>query len=316
MGCTSDSDFFGIWGSSEDVFVVGGGVSNYSQRGAVIFHNNGTEWKSEALNVLQAFSFSIRAVGGSSSNDVYFAGEGKAIRHYDGSGPLGGQFASVEGGWDDVSAASPEAVFLVDRYYGDICRADGIWGGTEWHLGDWVLSVWAISATKAIVVGSGGRIDHLDGNEWVSMTSGTTSQLIDAWASSASDVFAVGQAGTICHYDGSTWSVMPTETSNSLQAVWGNSDHDVFAVGDAGTILHYDGSSWHDLESPTDEHLTGVWSSSPADVFAVGRSILLHYDGTSWTRMKGAPGGTRVWGSSPGDVYLIDDGARIFHYGS
>ncbi|HZL86325.1 MAG TPA: hypothetical protein VFD07_13205, partial [Candidatus Krumholzibacteria bacterium] len=286
----------------------------YSNDGAVLLHFNGTEWKSEARDVLKEFWAPIIAVGGSSPNDVYFAGLGETLLHYDGSGLFIGHIGSRDGGetWNDVSVASPEAVFL-DNYDGVVRRHST---GTDWYLGDWVRSVWAISATEAIVVGSGGRIDHLDGNEWVSMTSGTTSWLIDVWASSASDVFAVGQAGTICHYDGSTWSVMPTETSNSLQAVWGNSDRDVFAVGDAGTILHYDGSSWHDLESPTDEHLTGVWSSSPADVFAVGRSILLHYDGTSWTRMKGAPGGTRVWGSSPGDVYLIDDGARIFHYGS
>lgn len=309
----SDSDFYGIWGSDDNLFVVGGGDYWYSRDGAAILHYNGTEWKSEARDVLKEGWAPITAVGGSSPNDVYFAGVGETLLHYDGSGAFIGHTGSTDSGenWNDVSAASPEAVFLVDRNNGIVRRYST---GADSYLGDWVRSVWAISATEAIVVGSGGRIYHLDGNEWVHMTSGTTSWLSDVWASSAGDAFAVGEAGTICHYDGSTWRVMPTETSNSLLAVWGSSGRNVFAVGEAGTILHYDGSSWHRLESPTDEHLTGVWSSSPADVFAVGRSIVLHYDGTSWTRMKGAPGGTRVWGSSPGDVYLID-GARIFHYG-
>ncbi len=261
--------------------------------------------------LLQTTSSYISIVGGSSPNDVYFAGEGETLLHYDGSGLFRSMFFGGFGeswNWDDIYVVSSGAVFLVQNYYGYVHR-----GFSEWFLGDWVDAVCAISARDAFVVGGRGRIYRLNGDAWTPMTSGTTNTLSDVWASSGDDVFAVGEVGTICHYDGAAWSVMPQATSNSLHAVWGSSGSDVFAVGDAGTILHYDRSSWHSLKSPTDQGLLSVWGSSPSDVFAVGPSVLLHYDGKSWSEMKGPPG-ISIWGSSHDDVYLID-GSRIWSYG-
>jgi len=49
---------------------------------------------------------------------------------------------------------------------------------------------------------------------WIEMDSGTSEYLLGVWADSASDVFAVGDHGTIIHYDGSKWTSMESGTQN------------------------------------------------------------------------------------------------------
>jgi hypothetical protein len=307
-----------IWGSSSrDVFVVGGEERNDEHSpGSYLTHFDGTEWRSEATNLVRYCDFSN--VGGSSAKDVYFLGGG--LDHFNGSSfdasvGIGGEYP-MQDFW-----ASPNAVYVVgdgERVY----LFDGSLAGLGgWRLPTYVNGVWALSRINAFVVGEPGdpahaynssNIYHYDG-AWTAMTTGSPSSLSDIWGSSEADVFAVGQAGTVLHYDGSSWTVMPTGTNNNLSCVWGSSSTDVYAVGDSGTILHYDGVQWMAIPSMTQNRLTGVWSSSDRDVYVVG-GIILHFDGKAWTRVSTVTDATKVWGSSDSDVYVLAD-ARILHYG-
>ncbi|MEA3435396.1 MAG: hypothetical protein U9R43_02950 [Thermodesulfobacteriota bacterium] len=178
-------------------------------------------------------------------------------------------------------------------------------------------NLWGSSGTDVFAVGSDGTVLHYDGNNWSSMTSGTTEHLNGVWGSSGTDVFAVGLNGTVLHYDGNNWSSMTSGTLEHLYDVWGSSGTDVFAVGYNGTVLHYDGINWSSMTSGTIEHLNGVWGSSETDVLAVGYSgTVLHYDGINWSAMTsgtmGYLGG--VWGSSGTDVFAVGLNGTIIRY--
>jgi len=156
-----------------------------------------------------------------------------------------------------------------------------------------------------------------DFTQWVSLTSGTNSDLRGLWGSSATDVFAVGKTGTILHYDGKTWVPMTSGGISDLYAIWGSSPVDVFAVGKAGAIVHYDGKTWAPMTGGGTADLYAVWGFSSSSVFVVGSSgAILHYDGKAWARMTG--GGTGdlygVWGNSASSVFIVGGAGVIMHY--
>jgi hypothetical protein len=68
--------------------------------------------------------------------------------------------------------------------------------------------------------------------------------LYGVWGASSSDVYAVGSNGAILHYDGNEWSTMTSGTSINLWCIWGTSSTDIYVGGENGTILHYDGTGW------------------------------------------------------------------------
>ena len=321
----------GIWGSSiHDVFIVGGdgNFGDLDRYGGSILHYDGIAWQQQATSLTHTFE--IAGVGGSSATDVYFVGGSRGypnLGHFNGSSFDAGVGLQGEYPWNDVWAASPDAVWVVGGYWRNGFRIDLFDGsfsgwtvgfappGHEWQLdsGGDITGVWAASGVNAFVACQDGTIYRFDGSTWNPMTTGTTSGLNDIWGSSETDVFAVGETGTILHYDGSSWTPMPIEKSNRLWGVWGSSNTDVYAVGDSGTILHYDGVQWKAIPSMTQRNLTGVWGSSESDVFVVG-GIVLHYDGKAWTRIGTTHGAQKVWGSGAGDVY-VTEGNRILHYG-
>ena len=151
----------------------------------------------------------VDTVWGSSSSDVFAAGDGGIILHYDGSA------------WSPIKS------------------------GTTVEL----PTLWGTSGRDVFLVGFSGTILHYDGSAWSPMESGTYNNLIGVWGTSGSDVFAAGWSGTILHYDGKAWTPMKSGTTVRLWGNWGSSGRDVFAPGDGGTILHYDGSAWSPMNS-------------------------------------------------------------------
>lgn len=317
----------GIWGSSShDVFIVGGDGNflDYDMDGGSIFHYDGTAWQRQATSLTHTID--IAGVGGTSATDVYFVGGVRdvypSLQHFDGSTFDAGVSLQGHHGWEDIWAAAPDAVWVVDGidrvdlFDGSFSAWTNEWAppGCEWELDEGATSVWATSRVNAFVVaGAPGTIVHYYGSNWTPMTTGTTSYLYDIWGSSDTDIFAVGQEGTVVHYDGTSWDLMPKVTERTLWGVWGSSSVDVYAVGDAGTIIHYDGTEWTAIPSMTQNTLTGVWGSSDRDVFVVG-GLILHYDRQGWTTVGTTHYAHKVWGSGPGDVY-VTEGDRILHYG-
>lgn len=163
----------------------------------------------------------ICGICGRSNDDLYVAGYGGIVRHWDGK--AWEVFDWKIRDWQPMT----ESTRMPDwSEKGDF---SAIWASSVWHL---------------FAVGRGGVIVQWDRGRCWRAESATEEELRSVWGSACWDVFAVGAKGTIVHWDGKTWSKMESPTSEDLNAVWGSINHatsarDVFAVGDRGTILHY-----------------------------------------------------------------------------
>ncbi len=260
----------------DDVFAVGAGL----------MHFDGNRWQQLEEETLAGIP-TLYAVWSNSGDDVYAAGYGGVIIHYDGN--------------DIHQTVAPSEASLYD--------------------------IWGSGADNVLAVGSGGMILRWDGTAWQQMESNTTKTLSGVWGASPTNIFAVGEAGLIVHYDGFRWAAMESNTSRSLYGVWGSGENDVFAVGKNGVVLHYDGSQWSrmyntDLTLPFTD-LKAVWGHSGSDVFAVGKAqfqedsrSIFHYDGDIWRLMESGTGNAMegVWGSSGNSVFAVGAGGAILHY--
>jgi hypothetical protein len=209
---------------------------------------------------------------GSSLNDLFLAGGGGVVSHYNGTD------------WDTIPSASPY----------------------------WLWGIWGFSPTNVYAVGDAGSLMHYTGGSFAYVTpSGyESSNFTDVWGSGPDDVFVVGAGGLILHYDGTNWVQMASTTANPLWGVWGTSPNNVWAAGTGPTLLHYDGVSWTSVTTPpgAPPSLQRVWGSGPNDVFVVPCSgDILHYDGNQWTTQTPPVGGCfyDVWGTGPNEVFTV-----------
>jgi len=289
---TSSYDLLAVWNSSpSDVFAVGENrmlqyYDNSYHYYSRILHYDGSTWAYITIGNGVLYGSreplaDLNDVWGSSSSDVFVAGDNGMIFHYNGDNwTLMNSNCSrnLKGIW----GSSVSDIYAVgDR--GAIMHYDGNQWSTTKRAGNIGATtnfegIWGSSGSDVFVVGEAGTIVHYDGNQWSLMPSGTsTKHLKSIWGSSATDVFAVAVDGSRLHYNGSRWSFMQ-RSSNSLSDIWGISSNDVFAVGDDGVIEHYDGNQWNSITISTIRHLKGIWGSSATDVFVVGEDgIVLHY---------------------------------------
>ena len=110
------------------------------------------------------------------------------------------------------------------------------------------------------------------------------------WGLSPTDIWAVGDGGTAAHYNGQGWVSMNTGATTDLRAVWASGPRDVWAVGDDGTILHMTGSAWTWVRPLVGRNFIAVGGCAANDVWVIGQSgdsyqppALLHYDGSNWS---------------------------------
>lgn len=146
----------------------------------------------------------------------------------------------------------------------------------------------------------------------------------------ATDLYAVGEAGTILHRTSGNFVSMSSGVSTDLNDVWGSGSPTlttVLAVGNKdpisqkGVILR-GGTNWTADSSNTPDgiNLLGIWGSGPSDVWAVGdQGIALHNGGgTSWTSSAPAALGGNpmraISGASSTAVYASDIYGGIYVY--
>jgi hypothetical protein len=254
--------------------------------------------------------YALTSTWGSSKNDVWAAGSGGTIIHYDGAAwkatPTGLKhtFNALWG----TSATDVWAVAAGDV----ILHSDGFANGAgAWTRAaaavdeNFALPVFAVWGTATGELRLGGRsfnfqdadgnfgsanqlVAHAVADGGVAWTpTGGSAVVHGIWGSSADDVWIVAdnrdaaswQLGYTAHGrragDGGTelaWTEVDSQSSVVLGAIWGSSANDVWAVGDKGTLRHITTSAtqWQVIESPTTEALHGVWGTGPADVWAVG----------------------------------------------
>jgi hypothetical protein len=283
-----------VWGSTlnfKDVYLAG--------KGGRIYHSadQGQSWAKQIVNTPSDFN----GIWGSGSADIYAAGAGGTIAHFNGSA-----WSSATVGTSTLNSvwgSGASDVYAVGAG-GTIAHFNGsAWSSAT--VGTSTLnSVWGSGASDVYAVGAGGTIAHFNGSAWSSTTVGT-STLNSVWGSGASDVYAVGAGGTILHWDGiGPWAAQ-TVNSSDLTAIWGttytpsgtiNSKEIIYAGTSAGKIIKKDGLLPWDASSVGvggDLGITGLWglilsgtNGITANIYGTeGDGPLLQWTGASWTYM-------------------------------
>lgn len=176
--------------------------------------------------------------------------------------------------------------------------------------------VWAVDADNVFAVGDNGTIlQRIDGNDWTSIPSGTTSNLRTVWGSSPTNVWAGGGPGTILHYDGTSWSQVSAQIA-SVDSIWGSSANNVWIIG-ATVVLRWNGSSFTTFG--IGGTLLSVSGTSPTDVWVTGESTWVRrYNGTSWGMVMPTIGSSMysVLALTPTDVWVSGPqaGKETSHY--
>ena len=224
----------------------------------------------------------LKALWGTSANDVWAVGSNGLIVHYDGHT------------W------TPEKSGVTENLTG----IDGS------------------SSTDVLVCGDAGSVLHWDGKTWSIATSTPMTVLLQMWVGAPTNVWAVGLDtslagnGYVTHWDGTAWAEAEVTTATSLWQVWGSGPEEVWLVGDAidgsGTALRglaADAGYVFDTVGYAGPPLRAVWGSSPSDVWVAAYSgDLTHWDGTSWTSTPSAVSTASLLGmrgSSKDDVWAV-----------
>jgi len=285
---------------------------------APLIHYDGHSFSWGRAPLVDTVSARILCLAGRGPLDVWAAGEGGTVLHYDGA-------------WHDVSLgpdARKNVVSLALQGNGDVLVLDDARAMRRRHDQQWsvepspaIASAIAPDADGNVLgVGYGGAMVSYDGSAWHADASpfpvGRSPQASPGsiWAATENDVWVVWPS--VARWNGQTWAYPSVNgivrfdgaaaTTPIFTRVWGSGPKDVYltgAEGYAGLAMHYDGSRWTPVKLPSPDGfrvfdavvggtgMNDVWMVAAAsDNDSIQHMTLsFHFDGTGWTRMDDVP---------------------------
>jgi hypothetical protein len=220
----------------------------------------------------------LKAVWGTSANDVWAVGLDGVIVHSDGVR------------W--TASASGTTKML-----------NGVWGSGP-------ADVWAAGGDTA-----GPVLLHYDGKAWTPATTTATKTFTGVYASSATDAWAVTEIGEVAHFDGASWK-LEAPTAGVAWGIHGTSATDVWIPASEGRTWHGGTGGFSPVATPiTTDSITSIFALSPTEAFAVGfHQLFLHFTGGAWKVVRAPGGGKFVWSVSataPNDVWMAGNGGYV-----
>lgn len=216
------------------------------------------------------------AIAGRTPREVYAVGDHMVLQ-YDGekwSWINGGFGKELRAAWVDANgdllAAGEGSIFRKHR--------DDWFSETIPHDPRWIYAMWG-DDNAVYGVGSQGLIAVRRNGEWLSMASGTSSNLYTVWGFDERHVYAAGENNNeLCLYDGRTWQPVAITSVDleNFQSLWGNSPSDFWAADYRGIVAHYDGQRWTELERIFTRDLTVV-RGNRRETLAFGYNGIISY---------------------------------------
>lgn len=212
-----DGALLSVWGTSEkDVWAVGGPLGNSGFESLVV-RFNGQTWQRAKPGKTDSFWW----VHGTSSSDVWLAGEKGRITHWDGSA------------FTEVTSGTTATLFGLYAF------------GPK--------DVWAVGGTPDSPSAENAVVLHYDGATWKKEDIGETRKIafFKVWGTTAAggdpgknDVYVVGEAGAIWHRVQGAWKSEGVGLATGrLTTVAGCSATEIYAVG-GRDVLESDGTTW------------------------------------------------------------------------
>ncbi|MDO8550391.1 MAG: glucosyl transferase [Ignavibacteria bacterium] len=183
-----------------------------------VFHFNGTEWNRHAGTGPE--NGSANKIWGSSSSDIYFAGNNGYISHYNGTNwqkigsgtdldiyDIWGDYNEKTGDYEILLVLSKSNFNLVDK---KLLKIEGntIKVLNDSGLAKSVQSIWFLPDKRYYIVGSGIHQKHrLHDPFWNVYPSGvvTSYQSHRVRGSNINDIFVVGSFAEVVHFNGISW---------------------------------------------------------------------------------------------------------------
>jgi len=272
--------------------------------------------------------FGLHTVYGFSANDVWTAGEGGTVMHFN-----GGSWAPLTPITDKdlygLWGRRPDDLWIVGQS-GTVLRWNGlqlldasiptpntftsVWGATD---GD----VWIVGAGLLMRCKDDLSCINVPVPAWEATGYGVVLNVV--YGTAADDVYFAGDRGTLLHWNGFTVESIPFPTNASLQSLWSSG-----VTGDFWVAAN-DGTLWHH----TDAGFVNVVAQSNALRAVVGSPVLpgggtpevwaLGDRGSIWRRRNTGNqlvyGGTTeslksAWMSGPGDLWAVGLGGTLLHW--
>lgn len=281
----------------------------------------------------------LRAVWGTSLNNIFAVGDSGTLLHYDGTDwrsepnpadPASGS-PQILRGVGGPKTGTPISVVTGDA--GTVMTSTGTWGKVNVNTAESFNAVGGQNATNLYAIGNKGQVRRRksDGSWFTPPTPAFTT------APPSVDLFAitplsggnnrsllVGANGFCTFVDlaGLLSDQMQFSNQNcqagskALYGAWFGANLG-FVVGDQGFIASYNGSNFTAVAaSPTQKPLRAVWGGADTLVYAVGDGgTILKYDGM-W---KSDTSPTTqdlygIWGLPNGHFFAVGAGGTILHY--
>lgn len=278
-----------------------------------VFRFDGTQWVEDGV----ARSASLRSVLGTSPTDVYIAGAGGFVAHYNGAT------------WTTLPrrvntnvlalAAGGSTVFAMgDNFLASLAPS----GSTFLSYAPTLNAVHAVDDNTAFAVGDDGTIWRYNSGNWQLLNTGVMHQFSGVWAASATSVYAVGGTvqgqGVVMRFDGISWSEMSIPASGALTSIAGTSSNQLVAMSRFSPLLRFDGTSWSSTGLTPPDDATALSALGAGDYVIVGTGgIALRYTGGTLTPLPSEPGGATfvsVWGSSVSNILAGTNGSNMFRF--
>ncbi len=261
----------------------------------------------------------LRAVWGTGASDVWAAGSGGTIIHFDGSdwSPVSsGVRNTINAIWgsgpDDVYlAGSADAIFHGARAAGQSPVVTKLALGRQGIEGKKINTVWGTSPDD-VRLGTD-AFDYFD-NGWRSAT-----QLVLA----RSDAGEPGWSPTPVRAEGDPYDGI-------ARCIWGTSSQDFWIsaselLGRGREAILYHAKAGNnglvvtEVDSQTSSIIEAIHGTSSNDVWAVGAGGTIRHISSADVRWQVVPSPTRVnlhavWASAPDDVWAVGDKGTILHY--
>jgi hypothetical protein len=234
--------------------------------------------------------FQLSGLAGVSGDDLWAAGEGRLLLHWDGA---------------SYRARTSPAEGRIFKLWG--LSANDIWGAGEggtlihWDGKTWArvcsptqvpLTTFSGTAPDDVWV-AGGDLLHFNGQAWSTVELAGTIEPLAVFAVARDDVWVSGRFGAVAHWNGEEWtgsSDLPSIASAyHLRAIWGTGPTNLWAHGvpafDGGPqfkdrVFHWDGSAWTAMAS--EDGIVGIEGLTPGNGWGSDGKEVFHWDGTAW----------------------------------
>lgn len=269
----------------------------------------------------------LRTIWGANPNNIWVAGEGGLILHYDGSSWSSAASPTT----DNISALWGNAK---KGFYGATAKSNLLgMQDSQWQIlpesgqltSQPLLALWG-NDDGVLATGQVGSFLRHDGSKWTLLPSDSrlrTTTPNALWGSASNDVWAVGAGGLLAHFDGITWAPHAQSeqlTGSTLYGLTGSGPQDIWAVGTGGSRLHYDGIQW--TKSPADgvaETLYAGWSISRTNAWAVGSNgTILQFNGAAWQKVASPVGAgsflAALWGDNEWELWAVGNTGVLLTY--